>query len=88
MIEVNNQHYKLGDPMYEAIKVIEAHKLDFIEGNIIKYLLRYKDKNGLEDLKKAQWYLDRLIKNNSDQSYMTDWIKDEFINHVNELNRK
>lgn len=36
----------------------------FCLGNVIKYLWRYKHKNGLEDLKKAKWYLDRLIKEN------------------------
>ncbi len=34
---------------------------DFCAGNVIKYVSRYKKKNGLEDLKKARWYLDRLI---------------------------
>jgi hypothetical protein len=33
----------------------------FLEGNVIKYLWRWREKNGLEDLKKARWYLDRLI---------------------------
>lgn len=33
----------------------------FCTGNSIKYLFRWKKKNGLEDLKKARWYLDRLI---------------------------
>ena len=55
------QHYGGSDNTYEAIKVIEAHGLDFLEGNVVKYLLRYKKKNGLEDLKKAQWYLNRLV---------------------------
>lgn len=31
------------------------------ESNIIKYILRHREKNGLEDLKKARTYLDRLI---------------------------
>lgn len=35
----------------------------FCVGNAIKYLCRWKKKNGLEDLKKARWYLDRLITN-------------------------
>lgn len=35
--------------------------MDFNVGNIIKYLWRAEDKNGLEDLKKAQWYLNDLI---------------------------
>ena len=33
----------------------------FLKGNIIKYLHRYNFKNGLEDLEKAQWYLNKLI---------------------------
>ena len=53
-------HYEKGD--YEPVKIIEAYDLDFFEGNILKYLLRYKKKNGLEDLEKAQWYLDCLIR--------------------------
>lgn len=34
----------------------------FLQGNVLKYILRYKDKNGLEDLKKAMTYLTWLIK--------------------------
>lgn len=51
----------------EAIDVIEAFTSDLqgIEavctGNVLKYMCRWKKKNGLEDLKKARWYLDRLI---------------------------
>ena len=32
------------------------------QGNIIKYIWRYRDKNGVEDLNKAKWYLKRLIE--------------------------
>lgn len=46
----------------EPIDFIVANKLNFIEGNIIKYVVRYKQKNGLEDLLKAQEYLKRLIE--------------------------
>lgn len=38
------------------------NKLDFLQGNIIKYVCRYKLKNGVEDLKKAKHYLDCLIE--------------------------
>jgi hypothetical protein len=55
-------HYGGKDNPYEAIKVIEAKGFSFIEGNVLKYLFRYKDKNGIEDLWKAHWYLERLIK--------------------------
>jgi hypothetical protein len=34
----------------------------FLEANITKYLHRWRDKDGVEDLRKARWYLDRLIK--------------------------
>jgi hypothetical protein len=36
--------------------------LNYIEGNVLKYVLRWKFKNGVEDLKKARWYLDKLIQ--------------------------
>ena len=61
-------HYKAKNGM-EVIDVIEAFtaNLEGYEathtGNVIKYICRWKEKNGLEDLKKAQWYLERLIKN-------------------------
>ncbi len=56
------KHYGGKDNPYEAIKIIEAYNMDFATGNVLKYLLRYKKKNGMEDLRKAQWYLERLIK--------------------------
>lgn len=60
-------HYGGKDNPYEAINIIEAYSMSFCEGNVLKYLLRYKKKNGLEDLKKAHWYLERLIKQNESQ---------------------
>ena len=59
-------HYKTKTGL-ETIQVIEAFTegLKGIEatdtGNVIKYICRWKKKNGLEDLKKAQWYLNHLI---------------------------
>ena len=35
---------------------------NYLQGNIIKYVWRYRYKNGVEDLEKAQWYLNKLIK--------------------------
>ncbi len=34
----------------------------YLQGNIIKYIWRYRHKNGVEDLKKAKWYLEKLIE--------------------------
>lgn len=59
-------HYKTKFGI-ETIDVIEAftENLKGIEatdtGNVIKYICRWKSKNGLEDLKKAKWYLNHLI---------------------------
>jgi Protein of unknwon function (DUF3310) len=57
-------HYNQG-----AIECIDAIKAalvdgfpDYLRGNVIKYLWRYKEKGGVEDLRKSAWYLDRLIK--------------------------
>jgi hypothetical protein len=58
-------HYGGGDNPYEAIKVIEAWELDFCLGNTVKYISRAgrKDKDReIEDLRKAQWYLERRIQ--------------------------
>ena len=60
---------------YETIKVIEAWDLNFHLGNVIKYVSRAgkKDKNSaktLEDLRKAEWYLQRYI-----EEYQTIKIK-------------
>ena len=52
-------HYRQGT--LEVIDAIEGLALGYREGNCLKYLARYKYKNGVEDLRKAAWYLDRLI---------------------------
>lgn len=41
---------------------IAANKLDFFEGNIVKYVTRWRQKGGVEDLRKARHYLDKLIE--------------------------
>lgn len=45
----------------EVIDFINAWGMDFFQGNIVKYVTRYKLKGGVEDLKKAQQYLTWLI---------------------------
>jgi hypothetical protein len=59
-------HYNInwcGDRAIETYKYIRSWKMDYPESNIIKYVTRhpYKGKS-LEDLKKAKWYLNRLIE--------------------------
>lgn len=59
-VQVGGSHYQKFEiqPSY----FIHVNKLPFIVGNIIKYVIRYKFKNGLEDLKKARHYIDLLIE--------------------------
>ena len=59
MDKINPSYYKEG---IETADYIESNSMDYFQGNVIKYVTRYKRKNGLEDLKKAEWYLQRLIK--------------------------
>ena len=61
---VNNPaHYnKSGIECVDAIAAATGEGFEYyLQGNILKYLWRYRYKNGSEDLKKAQWYLNRLI---------------------------
>ena len=55
----------------ECIDAIRAATGDgyqyYLQGNIIKYLWRYRYKNGIEDLNKAKWYLDKLIEETTDE---------------------
>ena len=59
-VQVGGSHYKNG-----AIQPVEfclSNDVTFVEGNIIKYVVRWKDKGGIDDLKKARHYLDLLIE--------------------------
>ena len=56
---INPTYYRKG---IETTDYIVSHSMNYLEGNIIKYVTRYKDKGGIEDLKKAEWYLARLIQ--------------------------
>lgn len=51
-------HYNKGIEMWDYA---HSHNLNFFEGNIVKYVTRWKHKNGVEDLYKAKQYLDKLI---------------------------
>jgi hypothetical protein len=50
----------------QPIDFIQANNLNFCQGNVIKYVIRYKEKNDKEDLLKARQYLDFLIKDYED----------------------
>lgn len=58
-----NYYNRNGLECFDAIQasMTEKEYLGFLKGNVMKYLWRYDMKNGIEDLKKAQLYLEKLI---------------------------
>lgn len=87
---VNHPSHYQSKSGLETIDVIEAFcdGLNGIEafctGNALKYLCRWKSKNGVEDLRKAEWYLQRLIRHMelvNVNSKTTSVDVDEYINN-------
>lgn len=64
--QVGGNHY--AKHLIQPWDVIEQYGLNYWAGNVLKYVLRYTDKNGVEDLKKARHYLDKLIEYTGDES--------------------
>lgn len=60
-------HYQTGKG-FEVMDIIEAYDLGFCDGNVIKYVLRWKNKDGLQDLNKALWYLTRMIATETEKA--------------------
>ena len=60
--QVGGDHYQ--SKAIQPWDYIISNNLGYLEGNVIKYVSRWKDKNGVEDLKKAQHYLAKLIEVN------------------------
>ena len=63
----------------KPIDFIVDNDLPFAEGNIVKYVVRWKQKNGVEDLKKARVYLDKLIELDEQQSKKKDNIYEQHV---------
>lgn len=59
-LQVGGTHYK--DRVIQPVEYIHANDMGFCEGNVVKYVTRYKDKNGIADLEKARHYLEILIQ--------------------------
>lgn len=72
IIAVDNEKPKLEDikkpdrynkrGKLECWDVILDQEMDFLEGSVLKYLWRYKEKNGIHDLEKAKIYIDKIIQ--------------------------
>ena len=58
--QIGGSHYS--DMAIQPIEFIHKNNLSFIQGNVIKYVCRYKSKGGIQDLNKAKHYIDLLIE--------------------------
>ena len=58
--QVDGSHYK--KLKIQPIEYIHANGIGYMEGNVIKYVSRWKDKNGIKDLEKAKHYIELLIE--------------------------
>lgn len=61
-IQVAGTHYK--NKTIQPWDYIASNGLGYFEGNVVKYVSRWRDKGGLQDLEKARHYLDKLIELN------------------------
>lgn len=59
-VQVGGSHYK--DFAIQPVEFIHANGIPYMEGNVIKYVARWRSKNGLKDLEKAKHYIDLLIE--------------------------
>jgi hypothetical protein len=62
--QVGGDHYL--KKKIQPIEYIMANKLDFCEGNVVKYITRWRDKGGIESLRKIKQYVDFLIQEELD----------------------
>lgn len=59
-IQIGGEHYK--NKAIQPWDFISSNNMGFLAGNVVKYVARYREKNGLQDLEKAKHYLDKLIE--------------------------
>lgn len=67
--QAGGNHYK--HLAIQPVEYIHKNGLGFIEGSVVKYVTRWRNKNGLEDLKKARHFIDLLIEMESNQQVQT-----------------
>lgn len=63
--QVSGNHYKT--KTIQPWDYIAANELGYFEGNVVKYVSRWRDKGGIDDLRKAKHYLEKLIELEEDE---------------------
>jgi hypothetical protein len=64
--QVGGSHYQKHG-MLQHWDIVHKFKLDYFQGQITKYVMRWKDKNGIQDLKKAAHFLEKYIELNEEK---------------------
>jgi hypothetical protein len=59
-VQVDGDHYK--QMKIQPVEFIHANGIPYLEGNVIKYVSRWRNKNGVADLEKAKHYIELLIE--------------------------
>lgn len=59
-VQIGGSHYK--KMKIQPIEFIYENQIPYMEANVIKYVCRHRDKNGLQDLEKAKHYIDLIIE--------------------------
>ena len=68
--QVSGSHYK--DKAIQPVEYIFMNNIGYMEGNVIKYVSRWQDKGGLNDLLKAKHYIELLIELNTKKNAIED----------------
>jgi hypothetical protein len=63
--QVGGDHYK--NLVIQPVEYITANNLSYLQGSVIKYVTRYQDKNGIEDLQKAIHFVKMMIQEEEDK---------------------
>ena len=70
--QVAGNHYKtMTDDIPQHWDIVSMHNLDYFQGQITKYVMRWKNKNGVQDLKKALHFIEKYIELNSPKEELT-----------------
>lgn len=78
--QVGGDHYK--DKAVQPWDYIVGNELGYLEGCIVKYISRHKAKGGLEDLRKARHYLDKLIEVEESKTPQVSWVAESLGNKI------
>lgn len=76
-IQIGGDHYK--SKAIQPWDFIVTNNLGYLEGNIVKYVSRWKEKGGVHDLKKAQHYLEKLIETAAPAEAVTGEVVGETV---------